>query len=297
MKKIILFFSLLFLSLPETVLFAQRHIVYPIVFQSNRRCCHCDCDTTKVVYKPINHWNDVRHIIYTGFSPVNAMNIVLNPSIEGNGGLALATNTPHWQTIGYEYLWKNSFVGMDMGINFGSPSQSVSPQLNLRMTNTISLGLNVGHNLITTSKLRAYVMGKLQINIANAQLQRKLDDIPQKSWNRFIGSQNELLPYDRLVEGLLTTDRWGDKMNIHSTFFATQLRFGIDYRINKVKLGLHTGYSFQISEKNKHWRYTYEFEEGDETKSFKVTDVPIAVSLDGINIGFSIGYLISDVAK
>jgi hypothetical protein len=301
MKKNLLLLFVLCLSLQSTAVFAQRSaIFYPIFIpSSSNRCCDCKCDTAKVNYKPINHWNDVRHVIYTGFSPVNTMNIsMLSSNAEQNDvEMSLVNNSVNWQTIGYEYIRNRSFVGMDMGINFGAPSQALSPQLNIKMTNMVNLGINVGHHLLTTQNLRLYVMGKLQMNYVNMRLQRKIDDIPQKSWNRFIGSQNDILPYDRLVEGLLTTDRWGDNLDISSAFFATQLRIGFDYRINKVKLGLHTGYSYQLSEKSKNWNYRYEFEEGDERKHFKVTNAPISVSLNGLNVGFSIGYLLSDVVK
>jgi hypothetical protein len=295
MKKLfVVFFLLLFFKQANAQVFVPAYV--PTA--STKHCCCCDCDTTRVEYKPINHWAEVKHIIFVGFNPANANNVnLITSNIEqGRVLMNLASNAPSLY-FGHEHIIGNTFIGGNVGGTFNGAYQEVKPELNMRINGGFNLDLNVGYHLITTQNLRLYVMGKLQFNHASVRLQKQLTDIPQKSWNRFISNQNELLPYDRLVEGFLTTDRWGAGMNITSSFFATQLRVGLDYRVGKVKFGFHTGYSFQLSDQTRNWRYIYEFEEGDETMRFKITDVPLSYSLNGLNFGMSVGYLFSEVVK
>ena len=295
MKKLLVIFSLI-MSLYQ----AKAQVGVPIILPTyaDKNCCCCHCDTAKVQYKPINHWSDVKHSIYIGFNPSNQLSInMLTANDEQNRALMSMQNSAPSLYFGHEHIINHFFIGGDIGGMFGNTYKQVAPELNMRMTGALNIDLNLGYHLLTTPNLRVYAMGKLQFAYAGLRLQRQLATIPQKSWNRFISSQNELLPYDRLVEGFLTTDRWGNDIQLNSSFFATQLRIGMDYRIGKIKLGFHSGYAFQLSEKKRNWKYVYEFEEGDEHRSFQITDVPISYSLEGLNFGISVGYLFSDTIK
>jgi hypothetical protein len=298
MKKIsfVFFLMLIFCQVQAQVFVPATNIASPQ--QRHCCCCDCGCDSVKVQYKPINHWSDVKHIIYIGVNPTNATHLhLITSNIEqGRTLMNLMSNTPSLY-FGHEHIIGNAFIGGDIGGMFGGAYQKISPELNMQMNSVANVDLNLGYHLMTTQHLRLYLMGKFQFSYASVRLQKQLSDIPQKSWNRFISNQNQLLPYDRLVEGFLTTDRWGDEINIHSSFFTTQLRVGMDYRVGKVKFGFHTGYTFQLSDKIRNWRYSYEFEEGDERRHFQVTDVPLSFSLDGLNFGMSIGYLFSDTIR
>lgn len=306
MRKIIAISTFFFLGLPFVhSLLAQQDVVVPEPRDRHGCCCECGCDTTEVIFKPINHWKDVKHIYrVAGFNAINplALQEISLSADEGNVLASLASpQFFSWQVMGYDYMGKNFFIGADWAVGFAMPAyQSANyEQIQHKVNSIFQMSGHLGSNLIMSKHLRLYVMGKLQANHISMKVEKKGENlpIPQQAWYRFIGHQEEQIPYSTFIENFIHSDKWDNHLNMWRGAFSTQGIVGVDYRYRKVKFGIHAGYNFQLSDPKKRWKYAYQYEDSDITDSFKITEVPIRADFSGFTAGFSFGVLLSEKVR
>ncbi|WP_143090851.1 hypothetical protein [Thermoflexibacter ruber] len=303
MRKIIAIGILIFLSIPSVhSLLAQQELAVPKPKYKHGCCCECICDTTEFVFKPINHWKDVKHIYHiAGFNAVNSLALQEISLSAGEGNVLASLASPQffsWQVMGYDYMGKNFFVGADWAMGFAMPSYPSAnyEQIQHKVNSIFQVSGHIGSNLIMSKHLRLYVMGKLQANHINMRIEKNGENlpIPQQAWHRFIGHQEEQIPYSTFIENFIHSDKWHNHLDIWRGSFSTQGVVGLDYRYRKFKFGIHAGYNFQLSDPEKRWKYAYQYEDGDIIDNFKITDVPIRVNFSGFTAGFSFGVLLSE---
>jgi len=303
MKKIrVLSILILLCVLSAHYLFAQTQIIIQNPKHRQKCCCECNCDTAKIAYKPINHWKDVKHIYHlAGFNAVNSLAVQELSLSTSEDNVLTSLASPQffsWQVMGYDYIGENFFIGADWAMGFAMPSYPSAnyEQIHHKVNHIFQFGGHIGSNLIRSKHLRIYVMSKLQINHISMKVEKNREPLspPQQAWHRFIGNQDEQIPYSIFIENFIRSDKWDNQLNIWRGAFSNQGVVGVDYRYRKFKFGVHAGYNFQLSNPEKQWKYNYQFEDGDITNSFKITDVPIRVDFSGFTAGISIGVLFSE---
>ncbi len=283
-------------------LFAQSQIIVQNPKHRHECCCECNYDTAKVIYKPINHWKDVKHMYHiAGFNAVNPLAVQELSLSTGEDNVLTSLASPQffsWQVMGYDYIGTNLFIGADWAMGFAMPSYPSAnyEQIQHKVNHIFQFSGHVGSNLIMSKHLRLYMMGKLQANHISMRIEKNKDNLfpPQQAWHRFIGNQDGQIPYSIFVENFIRSDKWDNQLNMWRGAFSTQGVVGLDYRYRAFKFGIHVGYNFQLSNPQKQWKYTYQFEDGDLTENFKITDVPIRVDFSGFTAGISIGVLFSE---
>jgi hypothetical protein len=304
--KLFLFVLLSFVGICAVNLLQAQQAVVPIVAatqvqrNTNHCCCDCGCDTTTVSYRPINHWRDVRHIFRLAsvnfLNPLNVSELPINMGEDKELTKLAPTNFISLQLMGYDYMQDNFFVGGDMAVGFAQPSYTSAnyTELAYRISSIFQLNGHLGTNIFMGRNLRIYAMGNVQWNHVGMIIDKNRVGNTQQAWHRFISNQERDIQYEAFIDNFIASDKWNNQLRLRRGSFATQAIVGVDYRYKRVKLGVHAGYSFQLSKPQGQWGYSFEYEDGDEVDSFRINDVPIRMDFSGLTAGVSFGVFFSD---